>query len=69
MLIKKAYMGEFRHFLSILRLAVLDNRLFITFPKKKFNYLAILKQLQNQGFIESCEERGELIVVSLKQTY
>ena len=67
--IKKAYAGEFRHFLSILRLAMLDNRLFVAFPKKKFTYLTILKQLQKQGFIESYEERPELVVVSLKQTY
>jgi len=67
--IKKAYAGEFKHFLSILRLAMLDNRLFVTFPKKKFTYLTILQQLQKQGFIESYEERQELIIVSLKQSY
>lgn len=52
-----------------MRLAMLDNRLFVTFPKKKFTYLTILQQLQKQGFIESYEERQELIIVSLKQSY
>lgn len=69
MLIKKAYQGEFKHLLSILRLAVLDNRSFISFPKKKFNYSTILQTLRKAGFIESYEERKEIIIIGLKQTY
>lgn len=69
MLIKKAYQGEFKHLLSILRLAVLDNRSYVSFAKKKFNYTPILKLIHTEGFIESYEERQEIIIVSLKQTY
>jgi hypothetical protein len=69
MLIKKAYQGEFRHLLAILRLAVLDNRTHVTFSKKKFKYLGILQALRAEGFIESYEDRKEIIVIGLKQTY
>jgi len=69
MLIKKAYQGEFKHLLSILRLAVLDNRSYVAFPKKKFNYTPILKLLHTEGFVESYEDRKEIIIISLKQTY
>lgn len=69
MLIKKAYQGEFKHLLSILRLAVLDNRVYVSFPKKKFNYTNILRELRFAGFIESYEDRKEIILISLKQTY
>ena len=69
MLIKKAYQGEFKHLLSILRLAVLDNRTYVAFPKKKFNYSSILQALRIAGFIESYEDRKEIIVIGLKQTY
>lgn len=69
MLIKKAYQGEFKHLLSILRLAVLDNRSYVAFPKNKFNYLAILKLLHSEGFIESYEDRKEILIINLKQTY
>ena len=69
MLIKKAYQGEFKHLLSILRLAVLDNRSYVAFPKKKFNYTPILKLMHIEGFIESYEDREEIVIVNLKQTY
>lgn len=69
MLIKKAYQGEFKHLLSILRLAVLDNRSYVAFSKKKFNYLALLSYLKTAGFIESYEQRKEIVVIGLKQTY
>jgi len=69
MIIKKAYQGEFKHLLSILRLAILDNRAYVAFSKRKFNYLPILKYLCENGIIESCEQRGEIIIVNLKQTY
>ena len=69
MLIKKAYQGEFKHLLSILRLAVLDSRTYVTFPKKKFNYCYILQTLRAAGFIESYEDRKEIVIISLKQTY
>ena len=69
MLIKKAYQGEFNHLLSILRLAVLDNRSYVAFPKNKFNYKRILNMLQSFGFIEGYEERSEIMILRLKQTY
>ena len=69
MLIKKAYQGEFKHLLSILRLAILDDRTYVAFPKKKFNYSAILRTLRAAGFIESYEDRTEVLVIGLKQTY
>jgi ribosomal protein S8 len=69
MLIINAYQGEFKHLLSILRLAVLDGRSYVTFPKKKFNYSSILRVLRTAGFIESYEDRKEIIIVGLKQTY
>ena len=69
MLIKKAYPGEFKHLLSILRLAVLDDRNYVTFSKRKFNYSSILQALRAAGFIESYEDRKEIIIVGLKQTY
>ena len=69
MLIKKAYQGEFKHLLSILRLAVLDDRTYVTFPKKKFSYSTILQSLRVAGFIESYEDRKEIIIIGLKQTY
>ncbi len=69
MLIKKAYQGEFKHLISILRLAILDNRHYVAFPKKKFDYLGILRVLRNEGFIESYEDRKEIIIINLRQTY
>ena len=69
MLIKKAYQGEFKHLLSILRLAMLDNRSYVAFSKNKFSYSKILAMLQSFGFIEGYEERSEIIIVSIKQTY
>ena len=69
MLIKKAYLGEFRHLLSILRLANLDNRCYVAFPKRKFKYVNIVKQLQDLGLIENFEERNEILIVHLKQAY
>ena len=69
LIIKKAYLGEFKYLLSLLRLAILDNRSYLIFHKKKFNYLQILKQLRQNGFIESYESRGEIIIIVLKQTY
>jgi hypothetical protein len=69
MLIKKAYMGEFRHLLSILRMASKDNRCYVAFSKRKFRYTVMLQQLRQLGLIESFEERDELIIVNLKQIY
>ena len=69
MLIKKAYQGEFKHLLSILRLAVLDDRTYVAFSKKKFNYTAILQPPRAAGFIESYEDRKEIVIIGLKQTY
>lgn len=69
MLIKKAYLGEFRHLLSIIRLANLDNRHYVAFSKRKYKYAALLGALVNLGFIESYEERNEIVVVYLKQVY
>ena len=69
MLIKKAYQGEFKHLLSIVRLAMLDNRSYVAFPKKKFNYTPILRLIQLEGFIESYEDRDEIVIINLKQTY
>jgi hypothetical protein len=69
MLIKKAYLGEFRHLLSILRLAALDGRTYVAFPKRKANYISLLHQLRRAGFVESYEDRKEIIIINLKQTY
>jgi hypothetical protein len=69
MLIKKAYQGEFKHLLSILRAAVLDNRTYVAFPKKKFAYLPILRSLRTAGIIESYDERDEIVIIGLKQVY
>lgn len=69
MIIKKAYQGEFKHLLSILRLAVLDDRTYVSFPKKKFNYTSILQTLRALGFIESYDNRKEIVLINLKQTY
>jgi ribosomal protein S8 len=67
--IKKAYHGEFKHLLSLIRSALLNNLAFVSFPKKKLNYLEILRQLQLQGYIESFEQRGEVLVIGLKHRY
>jgi len=69
MLIKKAYQGEFKHLLSILRLAMLDNRAYVAFPKKKFDYSPVLKLLHDEGFVESYEDRKEIVIINLKQMY
>ncbi len=69
MFIKKAYQGEFKHLLSILRLAVLDNRTYVAYAKRKFKYSSILQALRAAGFIESYEDRKEIVIVGLKQTY
>lgn len=66
---KTAFRGEFRNLLAMLRLAILDGRNLVTFSKKKHKYLAIMEVLQLEGFIESFEERGELLIIRLKQTY
>jgi ribosomal protein S8 len=68
-LIKTAFRGEFRNLLAILRLAILDGRTLVTFAKKKYRYLFIMKTLKHEGFIESFEERGEFLLVRLKQAY
>lgn len=65
----KVSKGEFRNLLAIIRLAVLDERSLVTFSKKKYKYTQLLKILQMQGFIESYEERGEIIILKLKHTY
>jgi len=67
--IKKAHHGEFKQVLAALRLATLDNRSFVAIPKKKLVYRSILGVLLRSGFIEGFEERGETIVINLKQTY
>lgn len=67
--IKKAYHGEFKHLLSLIRSALLNNLTFVTFPKKKLNYLGILRQLQLQGYIESFEQRGEVLAIGLKHRH
>jgi len=68
-LIKTTFRGEFRNLLALLRLAVLDGRNLVTFSKKKYEYLYVMKTLQHEGFIESFEERGEFLIIRLKQTY
>jgi ribosomal protein S8 len=67
--IKKAYHGEFKHLLSLIRSALLNNLTLVSFPKKKLNYLGILRQLQLQGYIESFEQRGEVLVIGLKHRH
>ena len=62
-------MGEFRHLLSVLRLAAKDGRSYIAFPKRKFKYVALLNQLRDLGFVENFEHRGELLIINLKQVY
>jgi ribosomal protein S8 len=67
--IKQAYQGEMRHLLSSIRRAITNNQKLILFPKKKHRYLHILELLHNDGFIQSFEERGEFLIIRLKQTY
>ena len=67
--IKKAHHGELRQVLGALRLAILDNRSKAIIPKKKFVYSPILDLLCNGGFIEGYEERGELVIINLRQFY
>ena len=62
-------MGEFRHLLSVLRLAAKDGRSHIAFPKRKFKYVVLLSQLRDLGFVENFEHRGELLIINLKQVY
>jgi ribosomal protein S8 len=68
-IIKKAYKAEFLQLLSVIRLATLSGRSYVAFSKKKFNYIKILLMLQYNGFIEGFEERGEMLIVKLRQTY
>jgi ribosomal protein S8 len=68
-LIKKTAHNEFRHFLSLIRIAMLDDRAVITFSKRKFIYESIMQALLAAGFIAGFEERGEFVIVRLKQTY
>ena len=69
LIIKKAHKAEFLQLLTAVQLAMLDCRSYIALPKKKFNYVAVLLLLQANGFIEGFEERGEILVIRLKQTY
>lgn len=67
--IKRAYKNEFKQLLSTIRLCILNNRHYVAFSKKKFNYSGILNQLQTEGLIENFEVRGDLIILGLKQTH
>ena len=69
MILKQNYGGEFRNLLSAIRLAMLDRRDYISFPKSKFKYTNLITSLVKEGFIESFEERGTLLVIYLKHTY
>jgi ribosomal protein S8 len=69
MLIKHAQPNELRNLLSILQRACKNDRLFVTFTKKKYNYIIILKLLYEQGFIQSFEEKGNFLIIRLKQTH
>jgi len=69
MLVKKAQKGELRHLVSMLQSAVKSNRKLVIFPKKKFKYLVILKILYEFGYIQSFEERGEFLIIRLKQAF
>jgi len=66
---KRAAPNEFQQLLSIIRLAVLDNRKVVTFSSKQHKYSTILKHLCNLGFINGFEERGGFLIVRLKQVY
>jgi len=69
MLIKQAQKGELRHLISLIQSAIKSNRKLITFPKKKFKYLLILKILYEFGYIQNFEERGDFLIIRLKQIF
>ena len=68
-IIKKAYSGEFRYLLAVIKRAALKDQKIIIFPKRKFIYHKIMRLLYTEGFIQSYEERGEFLIIRLKQTY
>lgn len=69
MLIKQAQKAELRNLLSLIQRANKNDRNILAVTKKKYNYLPILKLLYNSGFIQSFEDKGEFLLVRLKQTY
>ena len=68
-MIKKGARSEFRNLIAALRVTMLDGKRVFTFAKNKYRYVSLMRILQNEGFIESFEERGDFLVVRLKQTY
>jgi hypothetical protein len=68
-LVKKGERSEFRNLIAALRVAMLDGKRLFAFAKNKYRYLSLISVLQKEGFIESFEERGDFLIVRLKQTY
>lgn len=69
MLIKTGNHNEFRNLLAAIRLAMLNKREYIAFPKKKFKYKNIMLALSKHGFIGGYEERGEFLVIYFTTMY
>jgi ribosomal protein S8 len=67
-LLKTGSRGEFRNLLSAIKQAVLQKRRFVVFPKNKFKYYSLMKMLVRDGFILDFEERGEILLVYLKNS-
>jgi ribosomal protein S8 len=61
--------SELRYLLAAIKRASLDDRTLLTFPKTNFQYKVILKMLQDEGFIQSFQERGDYLLIQLRQTY
>jgi ribosomal protein S8 len=69
MINKSLSKGEFRNLLSAVKLAVLSEKSYIMFPKKKYYYINLMSVLVAEGFIEGFEERGSYIIIYLKHTH
>ena len=68
-MIKKAYLGEFRNLLSILRQASLNNRSCVIFRREVFKNTEMLNQLKAEGLIDNFQYRKNFLIIQMKQTY
>jgi len=68
-MIKKAYLGEFRNLLSVLRQASLNNKSCVIFRRQIFKNTEMLQQLKTVGLIDNFQYRKDFLIVQMKQTY
>jgi ribosomal protein S8 len=67
--IKQTNNNQVRHLLALLQNANQNSCNVVIVKKEKFQYKPLLKILQNNGIIQSFEEKKAFLFVRLKKTY